>query len=139
MSAAFFVCVSRGRGTLKFALDEIPPPPSIVTTVNRTASFDAKSGSATVSGTVTCDADADFGFLDLSLRQRVGRVFIQGFGSTELACTGAPEAWSVIVVGGNGLFKGGKTASVSLAVACASGGCSEYVDEQTIQLTGKKG
>lgn len=89
-----------------------------------------------MSGTVTCPADAESAFVNVGLTQRVGRLLISGSGSTDVACTGEAESWTVLVVGDNGIFKGGKAASVTSAFACSALACGEYVDEQTVQAQG---
>ena len=92
-------------GTLEISVDVAPPPPEIALTVDPVGHF-TKSGSATVSGTVTCTGtNVDFAFIDLQLQQRVGRVLINGFGSIDFACDGDTHAWSVEVFAENGLFQ----------------------------------
>ena len=130
---------SGNGGTLHITVDVAPPPPTIEATLNPVAQFDSRSGGAYVSGTVTCDEGADFAFVDLQLTQRVGRLLIRGYGSAEVSCTGQAEQWSALVLGDNGIFKGGKALSASFATACNLVGCGEYYAEQTIQLKGKKG
>jgi hypothetical protein len=123
-------------GSLALTVDAAPTL-DLVATVDHTARFDRKTGSAYVSGTVTCPADAESAFVNVGLTQRVGRLLISGSGSTDVACTGEPESWTVLVVGDNGIFKGGKAASVTSAFACGALACGEYFDEQTVQLKGR--
>ena len=87
--------------------------------------FDAATGGASVSGTVSCDASAEYAYIDLELTQRVGRLLIRGFGGAEVTCTGEPEPWTAFVIGENGTFKGGKSVGVALAVACRFDDCGE--------------
>jgi hypothetical protein len=120
-------------GTLSIVVDETSPPPAIDVTVNATGTF-TRSGSATVSGTVVCDADADFAFVDVQLRQRAGRFFIDGFGSTDVFCDGTVQPWTVEVVG-NGLYKGGKATASVFALACrVDFFCGEDFEERSIKL-----
>ncbi|HET7800275.1 MAG TPA: hypothetical protein VFL38_07625 [Humibacillus xanthopallidus] len=130
---------SGNGGTLDITVDVAPPPPMIEATLNPVAQFDSKSGGAYVSGTVTCDEGADYAFVDLQLTQRVGRLLIRGYGGAEVSCTGQAEPWTALILGDNGLFKGGKAVNVTFGAACNLTGCGEYSAEQSIQLKGKKG
>lgn len=125
-------------GTMALTVDVAPPPPALDVTVNSTAQFDSKTGSAILSGTIMCGADAQFAFLEAQLTQRVGRLLIRGFGFTDVTCDGTTRTWTVEVFGDNGVFKGGRAASATFAVACGLAFCSEYFNESTIQLKGKR-
>ena len=118
-------------GMLTIVVDEAPPPPSIDVTINASGTF-TKSGSATVSGTVVCDASADFAFLEVQLRQRAGRVFIDGFGFTEVLCDGTVQPWTA-AISGNGLYKGGQATATVFASAC-SFSCGSDFEERSIKL-----
>lgn len=122
-------------GTLDLVIDEAPPPPALEVTVNPTATFDSRTGSAFVSGTIMCGADASFAFLEAQLTQRVGRLLVRGFGGTDVTCDGTTRPYTLEVLGDNGTFKGGKAAQLTFSAAC-SFLCSEYFAEQTIQLKG---
>lgn len=121
-------------GTLEITVDSAPPPPEVDLTVNPVASFDAKTGSATVRGTVTCIGNAFDTFIDVDMRQRVGRLLITGFGETGFSCDGTTQAWSVEVFPDNGLFKGGQAATVTFGIACGLIDCGADVEEATIKL-----
>lgn len=127
-------------GTLRLQVAEIPPPPEITLTVNRSGKFNSRTGSATISGTVTCTGGpADFSFIDVFVRQSVGRIFIDGFGFIEgFVCDGTTQPWSAEVFGQNGIFKGGKALTVTFAVACGQFLCGEGFDERVVQLKGGK-
>jgi hypothetical protein len=127
---------SGNGGTLNVIVDEIPPPPSIDVTVNPTATFNAGTGEATLSGTVTCTGQAEFSFIELELAQKVGRVAtIRGFGGIDIACDGVTQPWSVTVAPESGEFRGGKGASVTFAVACGVFECGIDFEERTVQLS----
>ena len=123
-------------GMLAVSIEELPPPPTVDITVDPTGTFDSHSGSATISGTVTCSGETELTFIDVELRQRAGRVIISGFGSTDFACDGATHEWSVDVIGQNGLFKGGKSAAVVFGVACGVFDCTESFQEASVKLKG---
>jgi len=107
-------------GALDISIDVAPPPPTVEITVNPTGTFNKVSGSATVSGTITCTGDADFAEVDIQLTQNVGRFTIRGFGSFfgEAICDGTAQPWSAEVFGDNGKFKGGRAVSVAFGFAC---------------------
>ena len=113
---------------------EIPPTPEIDVTVDPVGSFNAKTGSATITGTVTCAGEVDFAFIDVELRQSVGRFAVNGWGSVEPACDGNTQPWSVEVFGSNGQFKGGKAVSLTFALACGSRDCGFAFQETTVML-----
>jgi hypothetical protein len=111
-------------GTLNISVQVAPPPPVVHLTVNGSGTFNKVTGSATISGTVTCTGQADFGFIDSQLTQTVGRFTISGFGETDFVCDGTTQAWSMQVFPFGGLFKGGQTASDTVAQACGPFECS---------------
>lgn len=131
---------SGNGGTLNIEVTEVPPPPEITLTVNKFGTFNSQTGSATISGTVTCTGGpADFSFIDVFVRQVVGRFFIDGYGGVGgFTCDGATQPWSVEVFGYSGTFKGGKALSVSFAFACGTFLCGEGFEERVVQLKGAK-
>jgi hypothetical protein len=126
-------------GDLKLSVEEIPPPPEIALTVNPKGVFDAHTGAAIVRGTITCTGDATDSFIDVFMRQKTGRLFIDGEGFVEgFTCDGASHSWSVDIFPFNGVFKGGKTATVTFALACGDFLCGEGFDESIVSLSSKK-
>jgi hypothetical protein len=121
-------------GTLNITVDEAPPPPTIDVTVDPIGTFNPTTGSATISGTVTCSSDADFAFVDVELRQQVGRFVVSGFGGIDVFCDGTVQPWSVEVIGSNGLFKGGRAVAVTFAIACGIFDCGQDFEQQTVML-----
>lgn len=125
-------------GTLEIQVAELPPPPEVDLTVNKTGQFNSATGSATISGTVTCTGGpAEFSFIDVFVRQAVGRFFVDGYGFIEgFTCDGTTQEWSAEVFGFNGTFKGGKALSVAFAVACGEFLCGVDFEEHVVQLRG---
>jgi hypothetical protein len=121
-------------GTLEITVDTAPPPPEVDVTVDPIGHFDAQSGFATITGTVTCSGVADFAFIDVELRQTVGRFVVSGFGSTDFTCDGTTQSWSVEIFPDGGLFKGGRAAAVTFAVACGAIDCGQDFEEQIVML-----
>jgi len=125
-------------GELVFSLNEGPPPPEVDITVNPVGHFDKFSGSATISGTVTCTGQAEFTGIRVQLTQTVGRFTIAGLGFLEpgFICDGTTQAWSVEVIGSSGQFKGGRAASVTEAFACNEFICDFDSEERFVKLRG---
>lgn len=128
-------------GTLRISFADTPPPPTLDVTVDPTGFVNAKTGVATITGTVTC-TDADFVDVFTQLDQRIGsRATLSGFGdfvTDGSLCTGTPQPWSSDVVPQGGHFAGGKSASFSFSIACGVVECAFGFDEQTVKLRGGK-
>jgi Family of unknown function (DUF6299) len=123
-------------GTLNLSVIQAPPPPSIDVSVDPRAQFNAHTGEATLSGTVLCSGQTDFSFIDLQLSQKVGRVAtIRGFSSVDVLCDGITHAWSAVITPDSGEFRGGKGASVSVAVACGTFECGFDFEDRQVQLS----
>lgn len=121
-------------GTLIINVEDIPPPPVVDVTVDPTGTFDAQTGSATITGTVTCTGTADFAYMEVQLRQTVGRFTVSGYGFIDFACDGTTQPWSIVVLPDNGLFKGGRSVAVTFAVACGIFACGEDFEEAIVRL-----
>jgi hypothetical protein len=129
---------SGNGGTLNISIDVAPPPPVVDVTVNPTGKFNKVTGSATIGGTVTCTGAADFTYIEVQLTQTVGRFKVSGYGFVENAfvCDGTSQPWSVEVFGSGGLFKGGRAASVTIAVAYSAFSSGYDIEERSIMLRG---
>lgn len=129
-------------GTLNISLSEAPPPPTIDVTVNPTGTVNAKTGTAAISGTISC-LNADFVDVQTALQQRVGaRATITGFGgffTDASTCTGTPQPWTSEIFPQNGKFAGGKTASFTFSFGCGGFECTFGYVEQQVKLRGGKG
>jgi hypothetical protein len=120
-------------GNLTISVSELPPGPTMDVTIDPVGRFDQRTGSATVSGTATCPADALQGFIVVQLRQPVGRFVVTGSGFTEVTCDDSPQTWTVEVTAFDGLFKGGR-ATVLAEWSVCSGMCNLGVVESQISL-----
>ncbi len=108
---------SGNGGNLVLSVTEAPPPPEIDITIDPVGTFNAQTGSVTLTGTVTCTEGA-FAFIDASLTQRVGRFTVRGFGFADALCDGSAQPWTMEVIGETGLFKGGQAVAVAFGQAC---------------------
>jgi len=126
--------------TLVVNAEAAPPPIAVDVTVNPIGTFNPKTGSATISGTLQCTNEtATVAFVGVDLSQSVGRFTINGSGGIDAVCTGTPQVWSVEVFPFNATkFSGGKAVSVTFAFACGNFSCGEDFDERTVRLRGKK-
>ena len=95
--------------------------PTVEVTVDAVGGVTAKTGVAQVSGTISCTGDVAFIDVFGTLRQRAGRVIVEGPISVRPiapVCDGSPIAWTASVTAPLGLFKGGKATAMVTAFAC---------------------
>lgn len=121
-------------GNVDITVEQAPPAPEIDIAVDPKATFN-KDGSLTLTGTATCTGGAS-AEVDAEVTQVVGRLKIRGYGYTLLECDGTAQPFAMQVVGDNGLFKGGKAASVSFGYACGEFDCGLDYDETTVMVSG---
>jgi len=126
-------------GSLSISFREVPPPPTVEITLDRSGQVNVRTGIATISGTYTC-SNGDSLEMRVGVRQNVGRlVTISGgtflFGS--VTCDGVPHTWSKDVFPNGGKFAGGKAMTDAEAFVCGPFECgySGFI-EQTVQLRG---
>jgi hypothetical protein len=124
-------------GEMTLHVTEAVPAPEIEVTID-TVAFVNRDGVVRITGTVTCTSQDDSGivfevFGDIT--QRVGRLVIRGSFFSELGapCDGSTTAWEAFVSGENGIFAGGKAATIAIAFGCTDL-CSEGFAEARIQL-----
>lgn len=111
--------------------------PDVDFSMNRYGTFDPRSGTATVSGSYTCSAGAEFDiFVDAS--QKVGRASVTGSGFFEGLCDDASHPWTAVVTPDNGKFAGGKLQTSAFGVAFTDDFGISYELTQTVKLRGAK-
>jgi cytochrome c biogenesis protein CcdA len=125
-------------GTLHLEVRLAVAPPVLEVTVDPVAGVD-RFGAATITGTVTCTAPDGQGVVfgvDGSVRQRVGRGFVDGFFFADLGvpCDGTTFAWSAVAVPDGGKFAGGKAATVAFTFGCGTDQCSQAYVEAIVQM-----
>jgi hypothetical protein len=121
-------------GQLNFSLDVAPPPIEVDVTVDGTAKVNAKTGEALVGGTITCSTQTSDAFVDVELRQPVGRFTIHGFGGAQAECGPTPTQWWASITGENGKFSAGKATVVANAFACDAFGCGDASLTASVRL-----
>lgn len=121
-------------GTLRITVDEAPPPPQVSLTVDPVGAFDPASGSATISGTVTCTGVADFSGLSGNVTQTVGRFSINGFFFVSFTCDGTTQTWTATTTSSSGKFAGGPATVQANAFACNASGCGQDFVTQQVRL-----
>jgi hypothetical protein len=84
-------------------------------TIDPTGSVDAKTGVATITGTVTCSEPVS-GTVDGQVRQQIGRANITGGFFTSFECAGVTP-WQAQVISDNGLFVAGRVEVFARAFA----------------------
>jgi hypothetical protein len=125
-------------GTLQMSITEAPPQPVIDVTVNPTGTYDNRTGSATIGGTVTCTGGpSEFSFVQVELREKRGRFTVVAIGNVDVTCDATTRPWSIELVSENGPFGHGDAASVTFAVACGQIACSTDFEERQVLLRNK--
>jgi hypothetical protein len=121
-------------GALDVQIDVAPPPIEVSLTVNANGKVNPKTGEATISGTITCSRTADFGEVDVNLRQPIGRFTVHGFGFAGPACEPTPTDWFASVAGDNGKFGAGKATAEVSAFACDATSCGDTSVTASVRL-----
>jgi hypothetical protein len=124
-------------GDLVLEVDTAIPAPVLELTVDREATVD-RFGNVRISGTVSCEANGrPTIFVEVfgELSQRVGRLLIAGSfeGGVEVPCDGSSVSWEVFSTGANGVFAGGKAATIAVAFGCTDL-CGDNLIESSLQL-----
>jgi hypothetical protein len=108
--------------------------PQVTIDIDRRATVDA-AGTATVTGVITCSAPIDYLFLEVSLRQRVDRMIIQGYAELEVVeCSTAGVPWSVRI-GSYDFAFGAEPATVYvMAGVCDEWDCQIFETERDLRM-----
>lgn len=123
-------------GQLSISVTESTPAPKVSMVINEVGRVDGRTGAATVSGTYTCEGQADFGFLQGRLSQKQGNIHVVGdFAQDGLTCGGTFK-WEATITPESGKFKRGDAASIAVVVGCNQLGCNSYETLDVIRLKG---
>jgi hypothetical protein len=105
-------------GNLLFSMDEgvLPPPPEPVqvTLDILAATLHRSSNHVTVDVSVTC-SEPGFGYIGVSVRQRAGRTYVDGYGFSFFECGTDATTTSVTTSYETGIFAGGSVDIVAFA------------------------
>jgi hypothetical protein len=124
-------------GTLELSVTEAPPPPVLHLAIDPVGRFDARSGVATVTGTVTCTGTVQSQvYFDAQLEQQVGRFTVSGYGFGVIPprCDGSSQPWSLTIENANGKFAGGRATLDAYVFACGPIRCGQDHVTGTIRL-----
>ena len=121
-------------GQLHVTIDVAPPPIELSLAVNSIGKANTKTGEATISGTVTCSRAADFGDVEVSLRETLGRFTIHGSGFDSPSCGPTPTTWFATILGDNGTFGPGKATADVSAFACDAVSCADASATASVRL-----
>jgi hypothetical protein len=105
-------------------------------TINEVGRVNTKTGNATVSGTYTCDGQADFTILQGELSQKQGDIHVVGFFEQQDLPCGGSFKWSATITPESGKFKRGEAASLTLVAGCNALGCNVYESLDVLRLRG---
>jgi hypothetical protein len=122
-------------GTLVFSLDVAF---NMQLALGSTGSVISRTGTATVSGSVTC-TKANTVNVSGDLKQTIGRLIVHGSYSTSVPCSG-DTSWKATVTGDNGLFAAGKAtiSATAQAVDPDTGAPVQTSASGTVTLIGRK-
>jgi hypothetical protein len=121
-------------GQLHVGIDVAPPAIEVSLTVDSNGKVNPKTGEATISGTISCTHAADFGDVEVNLRESIGRFTVHGFGFDSPACGPTPTAWFASVAGDNGKFAAGKATADVSAFACDAFSCDDAFVSTSVRL-----
>jgi hypothetical protein len=83
---------------------------------------------------ITCNATGTV-FVQVTVTQKFGSGVAQGFGFTEVACSGAGEQITVLVqASGARVFKKGTAVVTAEIFGCRNGTCGSETDSEVIQI-----
>jgi hypothetical protein len=125
-------------GSLQLSITTAGPPPVVDLTVDATGTFEPRTGAAIIRGTVTCTGGSveteGKSFINVQLRQLVGRIAINAEGGTDFACDGETHPWSVELLSLAGKFGGGRATVAAFSFACGVFDCASDSVDQTVTL-----
>lgn len=121
-------------GQLSISVTETAPRPKVSMTINEVGKVNTRTGAATVSGTYTCEGQAEFTVLQGRLSQKQRDIHVVGsFEQLDLPCGGTFK-WKADITPESGKFKRGLAASMSLMAGCNRLGCNIYETLDVVRL-----
>jgi hypothetical protein len=121
-------------GQLNIEVSEAHPAPKIDMEVNEVGRVNKKTGTATISGTYTCDGNPEIVEMFGWLQQEQGQATVNGtFEKLDLECGGVFD-WSAEITPEEGKFKPGLAATLATTVGCSALGCNFYDALEVVRL-----
>jgi hypothetical protein len=122
-------------GNLVLSLKNAPPPRVHVGIAKRGKA--SHSGAARLHGTYFCKGGVVFTDISAKIRQRAGRLKIQGEHGTQVRCNGKRHPWSMRIFSPTGTYAGGRAVAKVKIFACGILVCRhEGTTRQHITLVG---
>jgi hypothetical protein len=120
-------------GTLVFNVDLAPPAFDLELTLDPRGAIGAEPGTATVSGTITCNTEG-YVYISGSLRQGQGLNIARGDFYTETACSSTPTTWAATVDAGSRVFLPKSATLNAYAYGCDRFTCDEDSASRNVKL-----
>jgi hypothetical protein len=121
-------------GQLTLGLDYAPPPLSVGLTINAEGTYDAH-GRAMISGTISCSSPVANLWIEVSLRQRVGRAIYSGWAEAQIQdCTPAGTDWAVRITSYDGAFGEEPATATAESWLCDAFDCTSVRVESEVTL-----
>lgn len=121
-------------GVDTFTLQLAPPPFDIELTLNGVATLGSIPGTVIVSGTVTCNNDAEFVEVSGSLRQKQGLAVARGDFYVNSTCSSTPTSWTATVDGGTRIFLTKAATLSAVAFGCDGFTCDSDTETRAVRV-----
>jgi hypothetical protein len=134
----YYVQVAKdyGRGgLLHLKVDNSPPPFSVAAVTVDGGTVDGQTGTAVLRGTAVCTSGPGTVWLDLTVRQQIGRFYINDEGSKRFSCDGT-TSWQLKLSSSDGAFTGGPIDVTGRAYWRDGNGGRIRLAPTTVRLTG---
>ena len=111
------VDIDGSGGSDTFTLEVAPPPFEVAVTLDGLAKLGSAPGTAIVSGTATCNTDAEI-YISGNLRQKQGLNLVRGEFGVYSPCSSDPISWTTSVDGGSRVFLTKSATLIGTASGC---------------------
>jgi hypothetical protein len=124
-------------GTLRISFNEPPPPTTVEIAVDAVATFNARTGVATITGTYSCSNGTFINVLGEARQEVRPSTVVAPFRFFDAGtCDGTTRSWSAFADPESGSFLGGKATTLTLAQSCGDLGCDVAFEARTVMLHG---
>jgi hypothetical protein len=123
-------------GTLRISFNEPPPPTTVDIAVDPVATFNGRTGVATVTGTYSCSNGSFINVLGEAQQNVASSTVVATFRFFEAGtCDGTTRSWAALADPESGSFVGGEARTLTNAQSCG-GGCEIAFEARTVRLRG---